>query len=262
MAHFGWRVVMLGFGALSLLWLWPWMATTWRAPSTVGEAGAGRAPSYAMILRRRAARGACLGHFCTNYAWYFVLGWLPLFLVKSRGFSLAEMSRIGAAVYGLYALSCALSGWASDRWILAGQSPNLARKFFIVSASLGTALCLFLTVNATASMSTIWLLCMGIFLGFGTPMVFTIAQTLAGPRAAGQWVGLQNFVGNLAGILGPILTGVLVDKTGGFGWAFVVAGGISMTGALAYGVIIPRIETLDWPVTLPGTELAANQLSA
>ena len=262
MAHFGWRVVMLGFGALSLLWLWPWMASTWRAPSTVGEAGPGRAPSYATILRRRAARGSCLGHFCGNYALYFVLGWLPLYLVKSRGFSLAEMSRIGAAVYGLYALSCALTGWASDRWILAGRSPNFARKFFAVSASLGTAACLFLTVNATAGMSTVWLLCMGIFIGFGSPMIMAIGQSFAGPRAAGQWMGLQNFVGNLAGILGPILTGVLVDRTGGFGWAFVVAGGISMTGALAYGVIVPRIETLEWPETLPGAVLAANQLSA
>jgi MFS family permease len=262
MAHFGWRVVMLGFGALSLLWLWPWMATTWRAPSTVGEAGAARAPSYAMILRRRAARGACLGHFCNTYTLYFVLGWLPLFLVKSRGFSLAEMSKIGAAVYGVYALSCFLAGWASDRWILAGQSPNLARKFFIVACSLGTALCLVLTVNANATMTTVWLLCMGVFLGLGTPMLFTIGQTLAGPRAAGQWMGLQNFVGNLSGILGPILTGVLIDKTGSFGWAFVVAAAISITAALAFGLMIPRIETLDWPVTLPGAALAANQARA
>ena len=250
MAQFGWRVVMVGFGALSLLWLWPWIATTWRCPSTVVEAGAGRPPSYAMILRRRAARGACLGHFCNNYTLYFVLSWLPLFLVKSRGFSLPEMSKIGAAVYGLYALSCAATGWASDRWILAGQSPNLARKTFMVGSAVGVAVCLLLTASASTTMAIVWLLVMGIFFGLGTPMLFTIAQTLSGPRVAGQWMGIQNFFGNLAGILGPVLTGWLVDRTGGFGWAFVVAGGISLIGALAYGVAIPRVEALEWPTKL------------
>jgi len=262
MAHFGWRVVMLGFGALSLLWLWPWIATTRRAPSTVGEAGAGPAPSYAMILRRRAARGACLGHFCINYTLYFVLGWLPLFLVKSRGFSMAEMSKIGAAVYGLFALSCALSGWASDRWIRAGRSTNQSRKSFMVGGTLATAVSLLLIVNATAGMTIVWLLCMGIFLGIYTPMLFAISQTLAGPRAAGQWVGLQNFVGNLAGILGPILTGALVDRTGGFGWAFIVAAAISATAALAFGVIVPKVETLEWPAHTPAGDLSADPARA
>jgi MFS family permease len=247
MSRFGWRAVMIGFGALSLLWIWPWIAATRNTPSTVGEAGAGRAPSYAQLLQRREALGACLGHFCLNYTLYFVLGWLPLFLVKSRGFTIAEMSNIGAAVYCAYALSAAVTGWLSDRWILAGQSPSLARKTFIVLSCLGSALFLVLTANATASVAIGWLLAMGVTFGFGTPMLFVIAQTLAGPKAAGKWVGLQNFAGNLAGILGPILTGWLVDWTGNFASAFIVAAGISLLGACAFGLVIPRIKTLSWP---------------
>lgn len=247
MAHFGWRVVMVGFGALSLLWLWPWLAMTWRSPSTVGEGGTALPPSYMTILRRRAGWGACLGQFCNNYALYFVLSWLPLFLVKARGFSVAEMARIGAGVYCIYAVSCAFTGWASDRWIIAGRSPNLARKAFIVTAAVGAAVCLLLTANATAQHAVVWLLVIGLFFGLGTPMLFTITQTLAGPSAAGQWMGIQNFCGNLAGILGPIVTGFLVDRTGSFFWAFALASGISLIGALAYGVIIPKIETLKWP---------------
>ena len=175
-----------------------------------------------------------------------MLSWLPLFLVKARGFSLAEMARIGAAVYCLYAVSCSFTGWASDRWILAGQSPNLARKTFIVAAAIGTAGCLLLTANATPHHAVAWLLVIGLFFGLGTPMLFTITQTLAGPSAAGQWMGIQNFCGNLAGILGPIVTGFLVDRTGSFSWAFALASGISLIGALAYGVIIPQVETLKW----------------
>jgi MFS family permease len=253
MAHYGWRVVMVGFGMLSLMWLWPWIAATRGSPSTAGEAGAGRPPSYLIILGRRAAWGACLGQFCNTYALYFVLSWLPLYLVKERGFSVAEMAKIGAAVYCVYALSSALTGWASDRWILAGRSPNLARKSFIVACSIGTAVCLVFASHATSAAVIVWLFVIGIFLGFGTPMLFTIAQTLAGPRAAGQWMGLQNFIGNLSGILQPVLTGFLVDRTGHFGWAFAIAGVISLVGALAFGIVIPRVERLEWPA-LTGDE--------
>jgi MFS family permease len=261
MAHFGWRVVMLGFGALSLLWLWPWIATTRGARSTVVEAGGGSIPSYSVILRRRAARGCCLGHFCTNYTLYFVLGWLPLFLVKSRGFSLTDMAKIGAAVYGLYAFSCIVAGWASDRWLRAGCAQNFSRKFFMVTGTLGTATCLLLTAHATPRMTIVWLLGMALCLGVYTPMLFTIPQILAGPRAAGQWMGLQNFFGNLAGISGPIFTGLIVDHTGEFSYAFIVAAAISATGALAFGVIVPRIATLDWSV-VPAVKAIADPARA
>ena len=108
-------------------------------------------------------------------------------------------------------------------------------------------------------MAIVWLLVMGLFFGLGTPMMFAVAQTLAGPRAAGKWVGIENFVGNLAGILGPILTGFLVDLSGNFGLAFAVAAGISLIGALAYGVLIPQIRTLDWSVPARKLEARANQ---
>lgn len=247
MARFGWRAVMVGFGAVSLLWLWPWIAATWREPSTAREAGAGRPPNYLMILRTRAVYGACIGQFCNNYAFYFVLNWLPLFLVKSRGFSVAEMSKIGALVYCVYAASCAVTGWASDRWILAGRSPTLARKTFIIGSSVGTAACLVLATHAGPVLAVVCLVVAGLFFGCGTPMIFVIGQTLAGPKAAGQWMGIQNFCGNLAGIVAPMVTGFLVDRTGNFAWAFGIASAFSLLAAYAWGMIVPRIETLEWP---------------
>jgi len=53
-----------------------------------------------------------------------------------------------------------------------------------------------------------------IVLGLASPGVFAIPQIMAGPKAAGRWVGVQNTCGNLAGILAPAITGVLIDTTG------------------------------------------------
>ena len=86
----------------------------------------------------------------------------------------------------------------------------------------------------------------GIFFGPGTASIYAIGQTLAGPRAAGKWVGVQNCVGNFSGILAPLITGILIDRTGHFFWAFAVACAITLSGVLAWGVMIRKIAPLNW----------------
>jgi len=65
---------------------------------------------------------------------------------------------------------------------------------------------------------------------------------------AGQWMGIQNLVGNLAGVIAPALTGFVVDRTGEYYWAFAIAAGVALLGSLAFGVLIPRIEPVAWHV--------------
>jgi dipeptide/tripeptide permease len=68
----------------------------------------------------------------------------------------------------------------------------------------------------------------------------------AGPRAAGTRVGVQNALGNLSGIFGPIITGVLVDSAG-YGSAFVLTAAVAALGALWWAFGIPRIAQVDFP---------------
>ncbi|MEO6913926.1 MAG: hypothetical protein ABI182_07900 [Candidatus Baltobacteraceae bacterium] len=46
---------------------------------------------------------------------------------------------------------------------------------------------------------------------------------MAGPEATGRWVGVQNTIANIAGIIAPSLTGILVDRTGSFILPFTIA---------------------------------------
>ncbi|MGA9026934.1 MAG: MFS transporter [Steroidobacteraceae bacterium] len=247
MARYGWRAVMISFGAISILWLLPWFLATHREPSTRTEAGTASPPSYLTILGQRAAWGACIGQFCCNYSFYFVLSWLPVFLVKSRGFSIVEMSKIAGVVYVINACFALVAGFGSDRWIQAGQSPTVARKTFIVGSCLGITACMLAAAGAPPHLAVVCLILTGLCFGLQSPMVHVIGQTLAGPRAAGQWMGLQNLSGNTAGILAPVITGYIVDRTGSFYWAFAVSGIISFMSAVSWGLIIPKIETIPWP---------------
>ncbi len=245
MAHLGWRAGFLAFGLASLLWLWPWCTST--RGLRVDTRHSGPTVVYLDLLRRRAVWGTSLGHFCGNYGIYFVLTWLPLYLVKARGFSVEHMSYIGAAVYSVYALTSALTGWISDRWLATGASVNRVRKTVICTGMLGAAaaiLLLCLNVGTVTSIA-LFALAAGSF-GLVSPQMFAIAQTLAGPRAAGKWMGVQNMVGNFAGILAPLITGLVVDRTGEYFYAFAAVGVVALLGVLSWGVLVPRLEPLQW----------------
>jgi MFS family permease len=246
MSRFGWRAVMIGFGLASLAWLWPWLRAMRREPTAPQLAT--QPVTYLDILKERSLWGASIGQFCTNYMYFFMLSWLPLYLVRVRGFSMSSMSVTVALVYLLYAASCTATGWFADRLVRSGRSPNRVYKTLIVGSAIGSAACTMLCVSMPSHLLT-WLFAAGFCFGLGGPMLFLIAQTLAGPRAAGQWVGIQNFSGNLAGIFTGWVTGVIVDTTGTFDAAFALASFIVLAGAVAWGIVIPRIEAVRWKTT-------------
>ena len=87
--------------------------------------------------------------------------------------------------------------------------------------------------------------------GIQSPGVYAIPQIIAGPTAAGRWVGVQNTCGNIAGIIAPALTGLLVDSSGGFGSAFAVASAVNVLGLIGWVFILPRIAPMDWRTAAP-----------
>lgn len=242
-AGFGWRPVFLLFGLASALWLIPWLRTTrttaaWDRPTQT-------MPTLRAILARREVWGAGLGHFAFNYGFYFVITWLPLYLVKARGFTITEMSIVGGLLYLIYAVSVQASGLIADARVAKGADNSRVRRTLMNLAHVGMAACMLLCAIAPPILSLGALLAAGLFFGMGTATLYPIGQTLGGPIAAGRWIGVQNCIGNIAGIVAPIITGRLVDASGGFGWAFAIAAAVSLAGTLAWR-LIPRIEALDW----------------
>jgi len=139
MARFGWRAMFLGLGVTTLLWLWPWLAVTRGGFSRAREEHGPLPVSYREILRQRDFSGTALGHFASNYAFYFVVTWVPTFLVKVGGFSVSQMAGIVAAIYGIYAATAALSGLAADRQIARGGSATRVRKAYLLTSAIGVA---------------------------------------------------------------------------------------------------------------------------
>jgi MFS family permease len=246
MSHVGWRPVFVLFGALSLLWLWPWsrVRVAEPAPRTREQAPAG--PTFVQILRERGLWGAALGHFSSNYNYYFILAWLPLYLVKVRGFSMQSMANVAGFAYLINAFAGLFSGWATDAWIRTGRSASVIYKSTMALNHVASIAAMAGMVLLPLQGCVACLFAYQVVVGLSSPGVFAIPQILAGPTAAGRWVGVQNTCGNVAGILAPQLTGILVDTTGSFTSAFALAAVINVLGLVGWIWILPRIEPLRW----------------
>jgi MFS family permease len=247
MAVSGWRASFLFLGAISILWLIPWrlMAAPALDKPERTQTG-GDCPSYWTIIRRRDFWGAALGQFFGNYSFYFVISWMPLYLVEARGFTVAAMATTVTTIYLVYGAACWASGALTDWWMAAGASSNLARKSALVGSGLIVAPALVAAGFAGPQWSIPCLVVAAIGNGLCTGNFSAAAQTLAGPAAGGRWMGAQNAFANIAGIVGPMITGAIIDATHGFAWAFISAGAIGLLTVVPWGLVVRRIEPLKW----------------
>lgn len=248
--QFGWRALflILGFGALIWLPLWHWFAprTDGTAAKPALDPSIGVQPTMLDLLRVRSVWGSFLGLFAINYAWYFMITWFPTYLIQARGFTQQQMSTIGSLPFVAIGITSMIGGFWSDRLISSGRTPTRVRKTFCVTGLLMTTILLPAAIAPSDQVS------LGLFLfacaafGFTTSNHWAVTQTLAGPAAAGKWTGLQNCVGNTAGIVAPWVTGKIVAVTGGFALAFAAVAVMVVLGAFAYAFIIQKIEPIDW----------------
>jgi MFS family permease len=276
LVHWGWRMLFVVFGVGALVWMIPWYSAMPRggqrvevvpgernatrrdgeasaalasgSTGTTGATGAtGATGSIAKMVRLRCAWGTTIGHFSGNYFYYFLLAWLPTYLVQEEHLSIRNMSRLAAAIFLLIACTTLLAGWISDRLIARGASATSVRLKLVVGGQLMASSLLALTLvhgHPLIALGLLVIACVGH--GGYASNHWAIAQTLAGPAMAGRWSSLQNGVANFAGIAAPWLAGLIVQTRGSARLAFVVAGGVALAGALSFAFLVRRVEPVHW----------------
>jgi ACS family D-galactonate transporter-like MFS transporter len=245
MVRFGWRVFFLVLGLSSLLWLIPWLRAM---PRTPGVRSASIMPFTFLreMLRKRTAIGTLCGHFLANYFWFFLLIWLPSYLVKERGFSITRMATVGSLAYCAVAAATLCAGWISDWLIGRGASVTKVRKSVVVIGLLGSGAVLPVAFihDETKSLVFLFISCMAF--GTYTSNHWAITQTVAGPVMAGRWTSVQNGIGNYSGIFASWLTGHIVQHTGSFQLAFGLAGIVVVLAAVLWGWVVGPVREVTW----------------
>ncbi len=246
LAEWGWRTIFWMFGAATLLWLLPWGAVVRRIHAETSFVAEKPYPML-RLLRFRALWVVGLGHFCANFANYFILSWLPLFLTTGRGLSIATMTLMTTATYLLQGTSSLVAGHLSDMWTASGRDEGALRRALCVVGATGSAIGIFSVAAAEGTTALFgWLAFTGIACGIVNSNIFSIAQIFAGPRLAGSWIGVQNTLANMAGIIAPGVTGIMIKASGGsYQSAFTLAAAVCVVGAVGWQFLLQRIQPVE-----------------
>ena len=138
---FGWRASFSVVGFSALVWLIPWLLVTpsqLRAPARSSSAipPVSVIQSVTALLTNRNLLGICLGFFCFDYYWYFLVNWLPDYLVTARGLTMLRAGIYAALPYLVFGMSEPIGGWIADRLIVDGWNETRVRKGIVTFAFL------------------------------------------------------------------------------------------------------------------------------
>ena len=241
-----WRGMFIAIGAVSLMWLVPWCFVAPRLKLRQ-EFSPIKAPSYKEIMSKRPFWGTVLGLFGANYTWYLLLTWLPYYFEKDRHYEHSRLAIFSSLPFWGVAVSSMLAGLLADAIIRRGRVAARVRQ---ATVSLGlVGCCAFMLPGVmirdeVVSMTLLMVAC--ISLGGFSSNHWALAQTLAGPEAAGKWTSIQNCLGNVAGIAAPWITGSILDQTQSFPLAFAVSCGFLVVGIVGYWFVIGGSTRVHW----------------
>jgi D-galactonate transporter len=261
----GWEHVFLWMGALGLALSVVWFAF-YREPHSdkhlspremeyMREGGAlvdlelnrttkkpkAKLSEVAQLFTSRTLWSIYLGQYCITALTYFFITWFPIYLIKGRGMTIMEAGWVAAlpAICGFS--GGVLGGMLSDLLIRRGVHPSIARKTpFIIGMAMSTILVSANFLDANWMVITVMAVA---FFGKGLAAVgWAVLSDTAPKNMVGLSGGVFNGIGNIAGIITPLVIGYIVAVTGSFNIAlwFVAAHGV--LGIFAYGLLAGRFE--------------------
>jgi ACS family glucarate transporter-like MFS transporter len=254
----GWRTTFLICAGIGFVWLLAWMIW-FRKPE---EASWLTDEERAFILRERngnAKNAAPDGHSiglrgllgsssmlglmvtqgCAVYTQYFLLTWLPNYLQTERAMSLLKSGALMSLPFLGAVILTVLLGKLSDS-LLTEESARTGgrRRLGALLLLMGSVILLTPLVDNVYLILVLITLALG---GVASAVALNIAMIgdlLRTPADSGRATGLLILGGNIFGILAPIVTGYVVQSTGSFNMAFVVAGALLAFGALTVFLVV------------------------
>ncbi|MDK8172269.1 MFS transporter [Curtobacterium citreum] len=211
--------------------------------------------SWLSLLRLRPMWGLMVGYFCLLFVNYFFITWFPAYLVDDRHFTAQMVGLMGVIPPATAMVADWLGGLTSAYLLRRGTGLSIARKAPIVFGLLCASLIAFVPLIQGAWPVIIFLAIAFGGTTFASSCVWCLpAEVTPVPDRVGSVAGLQNFAGNGAGMIGPIIIGALYGATGSFTAPLVLAGVIVFAGVLVYLFLVGPIRPMRHPAIDPAEQ--------
>lgn len=250
---FGWRPAFMIICAIGIVWMLIWFFVVSDSPEKSRHASQAERALIAQQKHEEATTDTnqqsghslmfymkqpiilvtAFAFFCYNYILFFFLSWFPSYLVQAHGLNIKEMSITTVIPWIVGFIGLALGGIISDKIYRMTGKLLLSRKIVLVVCLLASAICVALAGTVTQVIPAVILMSVSIFFLYVTGSIYwAIIQDVVHKSRIGGASGFIHLIGSISGIVGPIVTGFIVQNTGKFDSAFILAGGVAALGAI------------------------------
>jgi|GEM_PF-2710604 len=200
-----------------------------------GEFSVKKGPVFGKISRN--LLGVALSNVGYGYYFYLMVTWLPSYLVNARHLPLKTAGAFALIPYLTFAIGEPLGGLLADRLIARGWSELKARKTVITAAYLTSSMLLPAGLVGDTNRA-VWFLGGASLVGLATANMYALVQWASAGGEVGFATGVFNLAGNIPGVVAPVVTGMIVERTGSYVPAFVVAVAVLMAVVPLYWTMV------------------------
>jgi sugar phosphate permease len=244
-ARYGWRMSFMILGAATAGWTVLWLASFRNTPelhpwvgsqelAAIREGGESpRAKTGSTSWSRVAASMwlVTVVDFCYGWSLWVFLTWLPSYLSEARGFELDRMAQMTALPLFAGVAGDALGGVMSDAVYRRTRNLALARRSMLVVGLGGSFAFITPAVIVTSAVTAVFLLAAAFFfLELANAVLWTLPLDIAGEHA-GTASGMMNAGFGVAGIVSPVVFGLLIQRTGRYEAPLLISAALLLAGA-------------------------------
>jgi MFS transporter, ACS family, hexuronate transporter len=259
---FGWRASFMVMAVLGLTWavVWRFMATekpdqhprVSKAELLEIEGGrekvdvpVGHSPTIATVVKNRAVVMTGISLFAFNYILFFFITWFPTYLVEAKHINLRDMSLFSSLPWVLGTIGFLGGGFLADYILRRTGRRMFSRKIVAVTSMFVAAICVGLAglLDDVAAVLFVMTIAIGLLM-MASPAYWAIMQDTVPRHQVGTASGFIHALSNCSGIVGPAVTGLLIERTGSYMSAFVLSGAIGIIGALLLACFVKERDTV------------------
>src|SRR5215210_2242270 len=194
--------------------------------------------SWKVILKNRKLWALMLMYFCCQWANYFFVAWMPVYLIEGKHFTENVMKEIVITLFIVGILGFLIGGFVGD-FLVRLKGLRFGRRFV---GMFGLGLCgILIFLSAILPQNNFVAFCLiaaNGFFSFGVMVSYAVCTDI-GRNNAGTVTGAMNFFGQMGAFFLAIIFGKMVDVTHNFDYPLFVVAFVMLTGCLLWLAIDP-----------------------
>ena len=264
---FGWRVSFVVIALLGIVWVCAWLyffrdkpemhpSVSLKEKQLISQQRPASVPtdnrtseeehSFWHYILSPSVLGVAAAFFCFNYIQYFFLSWLPSYLTDFQHLDIKSMSIIGILPWLGATAGFLGGGIVCDAIYRKSGNFLLSRKLVIFVGLAIAAISVLATAYTRDLFSAVTCITVATIFAYMTPQAcWSLLQDIVPADRIGTTGGFVHLLANLAGIMSPAVTGLLIQYGGGYNSAFILASVLAVLGIVALAILVRRPRSIS-----------------